>query len=146
MAKTSNHRLLKDQLCKMAEYNNKQKSQINKRSSLKARALNIIMKHMIDTCTTVHSFLKSWNKKWKRHLHFKNIWIIIQGWISRLHTGCWEAFWLSKWLTAHGTCVFWCKMTWGTKFTKVILLSMAEAVYYFRKKTFWLLNKVLEGR
>ena len=43
------------------------------------------------------------------------------------NTGCSEAFWLSKKFTAHGTCVFWCKMTWGTMFTKVILLSMAEA-------------------
>ena len=35
--------------------------------------------------------------------------------------------------------------TWGTTFTKVILLGMAEASPYFRKKTFRLLNKIGEG-
>ena len=27
------------------------------------------------------------------------------------------------------TWIFWCKMTWGTMFTKVILLSMVESIY-----------------
>ena len=49
-------------------------------------------------------------------------------------------------VSAHGTCVFWCKTTWGTTFTKVILLRMGRALYCFWKKTFQLLNKVLEGR
>ena len=44
------------------------------------------------------------------------------------------------------TCIFWCKITWGTMFTKVILLPMVESIYWFWKKTFWLLNKVVEGR
>ena len=64
---------------------------------------------------------------------------------SNLAQGAGRPFDLPKKFPKPETCVFGFGTTWGTTFTKVILLRMAEAVLYFWKKTFQLLNKVLEG-
>ena len=59
-------------------------------------------------------------------------WAYGSSWI----TGCWKAFFTPQKnsLDKPGKCVFGSRTTWGSMFTKVILLSMVEACWWFWKK------------
>ena len=46
---------------------------------------------------------------------------------TNVNTGCWRGIWPGSKINTAETCVFRCRMTWGSMFTKVILLRVAEA-------------------